>query len=342
MATVGIIANPASGKDIRRLVAYGTVFDNQEKVNIVRRILLGLAAAGARKVIYMPDYYGIVPRAVEGLSSKDRLPFDLAAADICLTATQDDSMHAAAAMREAGARCLVTLGGDGTNRMVAKGCGPVPVLAVSTGTNNVFPVMLEGTTVGLAAGVVACGLAAGPAVVRRSKKLHILKNGRPADIALIDAVVLADTFVGSRAIWDVGQIRQIVLTRGEPHNIGISAIGGQLAPVGPYEPRGLAIDCGANSAAVLAPIAPGVIVPVAYRRYEEIAPDEEIPVVHAPCIIALDGEREVEVRAGDRAAIRLALDGPAIVDAKAALAAAAARGHFRLPPAAQKNEGGKP
>jgi hypothetical protein len=30
-ASVGIIANPASGKDIRRLVAYGTVFDNQEK-----------------------------------------------------------------------------------------------------------------------------------------------------------------------------------------------------------------------------------------------------------------------------------------------------------------------
>jgi predicted polyphosphate/ATP-dependent NAD kinase len=30
---VGIIANPASGKDIRRLVAYGSVFDNNEKVN---------------------------------------------------------------------------------------------------------------------------------------------------------------------------------------------------------------------------------------------------------------------------------------------------------------------
>jgi len=32
---VGIISNPASGKDIRRLVAYGSVFDNNEKVNIV-------------------------------------------------------------------------------------------------------------------------------------------------------------------------------------------------------------------------------------------------------------------------------------------------------------------
>ncbi|HEY5871002.1 MAG TPA: ATP-NAD kinase, partial [Candidatus Tectomicrobia bacterium] len=45
MACVGIIANPSSGKDIRRLVAHGSVFNNNEKVNIVRRVLLGLDAA---------------------------------------------------------------------------------------------------------------------------------------------------------------------------------------------------------------------------------------------------------------------------------------------------------
>ncbi len=32
--TVGVIANPAAGKDIRRLVAHGSVFDNNEKINI--------------------------------------------------------------------------------------------------------------------------------------------------------------------------------------------------------------------------------------------------------------------------------------------------------------------
>jgi predicted polyphosphate/ATP-dependent NAD kinase len=35
----GIIANPAAGKDIRRLVAHGSTFDNNEKVNIVHRVL---------------------------------------------------------------------------------------------------------------------------------------------------------------------------------------------------------------------------------------------------------------------------------------------------------------
>lgn len=33
MKAVGIIANPASGKDIRRLVANGTLVTNQEKID---------------------------------------------------------------------------------------------------------------------------------------------------------------------------------------------------------------------------------------------------------------------------------------------------------------------
>ena len=332
MTTVGIIANPASGKDIRRLVAYGTVFDNLEKVNIVRRILLGLAAAGVEKVIYMPDYYGIVSRALDGLSSRDRPLLDLVPADIPLTCTQQDSAAAAAAMRADGAGCIVTLGGDGTNRMVAKGCGDTPLLPVSTGTNNVFPAMLEGTTAGLAAGVTARGLVGGEAVLRRTKKLLVAKDGVPADLALVDAVVLDGSFIGSRAIWDLEPIRQIVLTRCEPHAIGISAIGGQLAPVGPYDHHGLAIELGHHAAAaVLAPIAPGIVAPVRYRSYRTLAIGEHIPVAHTPCVIALDGEREVEVRAGETASIQLTFDGPLVIDTRAALAAAAAAGVFRLP-----------
>ena len=67
MNAVGIIANPAAGKDIRRLVAQASTFDNNEKVNIVRRILLGLEAAGVQQVWFMPDYYGICNRAMENL-----------------------------------------------------------------------------------------------------------------------------------------------------------------------------------------------------------------------------------------------------------------------------------
>ncbi len=65
--TVGIIANPASGKDIRRLVAHGSTFDNNEKINIVRRVLLGLDAVGVSRVWFMPDTYAIVTRAAAGV-----------------------------------------------------------------------------------------------------------------------------------------------------------------------------------------------------------------------------------------------------------------------------------
>jgi len=52
-APIGIIANPASGKDIRRLVAHASVFDNDEKSSIVRRVILGAHAAGARRFLYL-------------------------------------------------------------------------------------------------------------------------------------------------------------------------------------------------------------------------------------------------------------------------------------------------
>ena len=67
MSRVGIIANPASGKDIRRLVARASVFDNNEKINILQRILLALDAAGVDEVLIMPDYYGLGERALDGL-----------------------------------------------------------------------------------------------------------------------------------------------------------------------------------------------------------------------------------------------------------------------------------
>ncbi|MCR4441510.1 MAG: NAD(+)/NADH kinase [Peptococcaceae bacterium] len=329
MPTVGIIANPASGKDIRRLVAYGTVFDNLEKVNIVRRILLGLAAAGVNRAVYMPDYFGIVPKAVEGLYSEHRLSMEIVPADIRLTGTQVDSYEAALEMGRWAAGCIITLGGDGTNRMVAKGCGDTPLLPVSTGTNNVFPRMVEGTIAGLAAGAVACGKAGGPQVLNPSKKLVIYKNGEPVDIALIDAVVLKDKFIGSRAMWEVDSLRQAVVTRGEAHNIGIASIAGNLAPVGVTEKKGMVLEFDPEKKDVLAPIAPGLIVPVGIKRFRLLEVGERVEVDCRPCIIALDGEREVELKESDEAYIELTFDGPRVVDVKAALKTAVENNYSR-------------
>ena len=151
MKPVGIIPNPASGKDIRRLVAYGSVFDNNEKVNIVRRVVLGLEAMGVKEVFVMPDSFGIGIRAMEDLKVSLKASF----LDVKIENPQEDSARAAKMLNQLGVACIITLGGDGTNRVVAKACAETPLLPISTGTNNVFPQMVEGTLAGLAAGAAA-------------------------------------------------------------------------------------------------------------------------------------------------------------------------------------------
>jgi len=154
VSLVGIIANPSAGKDIRRLVAHGRVVTTQEKINVLRRVLLALDAVGVERALVMPDRSMLGLRALEEISIALRMEL----LDMPVRGTEDDSTRAAALMAERGAGCIVTLGGDGTNRAVALGCGTVPLAPISTGTNNVFPAMVEGTTAGLAAGLLALGV----------------------------------------------------------------------------------------------------------------------------------------------------------------------------------------
>lgn len=319
MATVGIIANPASGKDIRRLVAHGSVFDNNEKVNIVRRVLLGLQAVGVDDVVFMPDYFAIGRKAVEGL----HLTLPVSYLDMRLRGDQQDSAEAARLMAESGVGAIVTLGGDGTNRAVAKGCADVPLVPISTGTNNVFPRMMEGTVAGLAAGVVARGLVPREQVVQRTKRLDIVADGRLIDIALVDVVVYDDIFVASRAIWDVSKVRAMVLTRAEPSNIGLSAVGGGLYCAELGNQHGVYLQLGEGPVQVTAAIAPGLIDQVGIAGFRLLSAGDAVEVTHTPSILALDGEREVEVRPGMQVAVRLSDRGPLVVDVGKALHEAA-------------------
>lgn len=317
MSTVGIIANPASGKDIRRLVAFGSSFDNQEKVRIVRRVLLGLAAMGVDRTTYMQDYFGIVERA------RERLPQPMAGAPVPFKPehTQEDSTRAAHMMAGKVA-CIVTLGGDGTNRAVAKGCGSTPILPISTGTNNVFPTMVEGTVAGLAAGLLSTGRLTLEETTFSTTKLEILKNGKPFDTALVDAAVYDDPFSGSRAILDMGKVRQIFLNRSDPASIGLSAIGGVFCSIAPDDRSGLCLRLGDNGRTVLAPVAPGTILEVKIEKSRFLQLGQIIPVTCSPSVLALDGEREIDVRGGDAFAVRLAPDGPLVVDVNKTMRAA--------------------
>ena len=342
IGTVGIIANPSSGKDIRRLVARGSVFDNNEKINIVRRALVGLESVGVRRVLYMPDYFAIVPRAVDGAHlslQTDVLP-------MAVDATQRDSTHAAELMAAAGVACIITLGGDGTNRAVARARCEAPLVPVSTGTNNVFPSMVEGTLAGLAAGLVATGAVEAAEVVRPTKRLEVLLDGEEADLALVDVAFSRERFVGARAIWDPAGIRELVLASAEPGSLGLSAIGAHLHPVGRDAAQGLylwlaeraqgpAPPCEAppgldpsRTLRVMAPIAPGLVVPVGVRAHRTIQVGEVVELEPAYGSLALDGERELVVKPSQRVAVRLTFDGPRVVDIQRALALAARKGCF--------------
>jgi predicted polyphosphate/ATP-dependent NAD kinase len=310
MLKIGVIANPASGKDIRRLVTHASVYDNLEKAHILRRMFLSLDAVGVQEVIYMPDYDGLVAKALKGL----KLSLKASPLHIDMWADERDTTEAAGRFCESGVGCIITLGGDGTNRAVAKGCSSIPLVAVSTGTNNVFPSMIEGTVAGLAAGLIAKEMVDVPKLTYVAKQLEVFVNDRMAEIALIDVVVCTELFVGSRALWDPSCIREIVLSRAEADCIGMSSIGGLLNPIGPRDPQGMYLRLGKGNNSVLAPVGPGLIRKVEIQEYRLLSPEQEVILEPAACTIAVDGERQIEVYSDQKVSVRLTHRGPCVVD----------------------------
>jgi predicted polyphosphate/ATP-dependent NAD kinase len=231
-----------------------------------------------------------------------------------MSGTEMDSTIAAGILQKQGVECIVTLGGDGTNRAVSKGCGQVPLIPISTGTNNVFPCMVEGTVAGLAAGAYVCGrLKERERFIESSKRIDIIVENKVVDIALIDAVVVDGIHVGSRAIWDIGSIREIIVTQCSADTIGISAIAGQIEKIDKTSPYGLLVKLSAGKQTLRAPIAPGLMVPVGIESYRQVEIGHVTSIDYAPCIIALDGERSLIIRPEEKAFMRLCWEGPKVL-----------------------------
>ena len=54
MVKVGIIANPISARDIRRVISHAGNLPINDRANIVLRMMTGLAASGVGEVVAMP------------------------------------------------------------------------------------------------------------------------------------------------------------------------------------------------------------------------------------------------------------------------------------------------
>ena len=335
MSTVGIIANPAASKDIRRLVAQGRVVPDWEKVNTVRRALIGLQSTDVERVLAMPDSGNLCRRAAD--DSGISIPLEMLPMPPLYT--EGDTMRAAAMMADMGVGCLITLGGDGTNRAVAAATNSIPLVAISTGTNNIFPVMIEGTLAGIAAGLVASGKLELSDTSVISKTLQIRVNGEPRDMALVDVAISRERYVATRAIWDLNTVHEVFLTRAEPAGIGLSSVGGRLHPLSMADVGGLRYKLARNNstdgeqpaATVVAPVAPGIVEPAAIAEWELL--HEGVPVALEPrfCTVALDGERSLTLTPDDAVEIVLARDGPPVVQVQRTLLRAAQLGLFSLP-----------
>jgi predicted polyphosphate/ATP-dependent NAD kinase len=331
--TVGVVANPASGRDIRRLVSGASVFDNAEKGSMVHRLMAGLGSTGVERILMMPAGSGLsgsLERRLLTHRHDGDLPLPaLEWLDLPATETALDTERAVAALCAAGVEAIVVLGGDGTHRLVAKGCGEMPICGLSTGTNNAFPELREATVAGLAVGLLATGQVEPDEVLRRQKTLRVRIGGRE-DIALVDVAATRRRFVGARALWRVSDVARIFVTFAAPHAVGLSAIAGQLVPTTREAPTGVVLDVGERSDPECSPvtvaIAPGLLAIVPVARVAVLEPGVPHDAGLEEGSLALDGERELEFGPGDAVEVRLDVDGPRMLDVQAALAAAARDG----------------
>jgi hypothetical protein len=327
--TLGIIVNPHSGRDARRLFARAGTSTIEGKRNQVTRIVVGAAAAGIKKVLLSRDSFRIASAATEALS----LEVDCELLETPLTGHGADSQAAALAMRDAGCGAIVALGGDGTSRAITQVWRDVPLLPLSTGTNNVFPFHAEATVAGAAAGLVASGRLTLEEGALRSKILEVRCEDGRESLALIDAALLVNDHPGSLLQADPEKLSRILLTRAEPASVGLSPVGGLVMPC--HAEDEFAVEVRTRPEAypersgksLRTPISPGLYANVGLDAVDRVGLGEEV-LWSGPGLLAFDGDREIVLAPDERAILRVVREGPWVIDPSRALTAAAHRGLF--------------
>lgn len=345
---VGIIANPVSARDIRRVVANASSLQLTDRVNIVLRALAALGGCGVQRVRMMPDRDGLRAMLVRHLAREraatgehQRWP-ELEWLDMPVTGRVDDTFRAARLLREARAAAIIVLGGDGTHRAVVRECGQVPIAGLSTGTNNAYPEMRESTMAGLATGLYAVGRIPAERALAFNKRLDVAFNpGRENarhDIALVDVAIARERYIGAKALWRTDSLAAVYLAFADPGAVGLSSIGGMLAPTDRRDPGGLHVELGTDAGdgagttmfRLRVPIAPGLLEAVPIASWGALADGEPVRVRQESGVVALDGEREITFGPGDDLMITLRERAFRSIDVSACLREAAARGLLRV------------
>lgn len=333
--SIGVIVNPAAGRDMRRLVSWATVVPHSEKVNSVLRLLGACACLGVEQAWLNPDASGLAARVIEKVQSSrsadhTKLP-TVQMLPMAADESADGSREAAALLRTMGVGAIAVLGGDGTHRAVAQGCGEIPLVALSTGTNNAFPRLREPTLAGMALGLYLGGHVPDTVALQRNKLLRARCTQGEA-IALVDIVVSRQRAVGARALYSADDLVSVFTAFAQANAIGMSSIAAYVEPVGREQHWGAHIELGAGRQ-LLAPLMPGVLEHVGIRHAARLLPGRPHRLRPAQGTLAFDGEREWVLDPHDPPVITLALDGPRTIEVEAILDYAGAHG-LLLGPAA--------
>ena len=252
---LALCVNPMSGRDVRRLAARAANMTHEAKRDIVARVAAGADAVGITDIYVAREPFRIAEGALEHMPMNANVHL----VDIPLTNTAKDTAAAMHRFKEAGCHTVVSLGGDGTNRALVHADSAIDLVPISTGTNNVFPALMEPTLGGMVAGLNALGRTIGmPESLRpRAKVLHLQTPTQPTS-DLIDVVLLRRDHVGNLLPFDSDRLDAMLLTRAEPNSVGMSPIGGFIDPVYAHDDCGLWVQMGGDGI-VRAPLSPGTL-----------------------------------------------------------------------------------
>ncbi len=340
MATVGIIVNPWAGKDVRRLHAPVGQTSDAAKVGSVHRIAAGALDAGADRVAVLRDAGRIAERALARVAGGELIDGEG-------TGSALDTRRGATKLAAMGCLPIVVLGGDGTCRDVAIGAPHAVIIPISTGTNNVFPAFIDGSSAGTAAGLLARGALDPHAVGRTAKVLHVdvreADGTTSHDIALVDLALIDGSGVGARAVVRASAVKLVVAVIASAMSTGLSAIAGRLHPIDRHVPGAVVVHTGPHGRTIGVPIVPGSHQDIAVQSVD-VLPEGGCLRFAGPGVLAFDGERERVIREDDVVTVTVRTDGPLVIDVARALQCAVKRRLFDVPtvfdvPAGEAHDG---
>lgn len=305
---IGLIANPYSSKDVRRLVGLARVIDAEEKANTIARLLVGLGAGPPVEVVALDDGASLVRR---GIRLAGRAVPPVRFLDLAAEGSEDDTRRAAAALAGDGAFALITVGGDGTVRAAVEGWPRARLVPVAAGTNNAIALTEEPTVIGLTTARVT-GVDGADQAFRDHCRL-VVETGSDASTAVVDVVATTNRWTGARAMWDPADLVEAVVAFAPPTAVGIASVAAALSPLEPRTVRHLRFGSGREVQAVLAP---GLVAHLEVAGFRDLPLESKVVLDPSNRVVALDGERRVSSSA---TVVVSVVPGPSVLDLSVAL-----------------------